>query len=105
MLADIRSIIVAANHAYVAHMKVFRSKFLPKNVYVKNLIRPSQTCGSDAWTTTTEETDGLRIFERKAARKIHAPHKGRGIQENKNKQGEGHITKDRYCKIYKIPPD
>jgi len=35
MLTDIRSITVAANHVCVAHKKLFRSKFLPRNVYMR----------------------------------------------------------------------
>jgi len=41
------------------------------------------------WTTTTEETNALRIFERKAARKIHAHVKEgehRKIRTNKEKK-------------------
>jgi hypothetical protein len=53
----------------------------------------------------TEERNALKMFERKMARKINGPLKKRRRMENKIKQGDkGHITRGRYCKIYKILP-
>jgi pSer/pThr/pTyr-binding forkhead associated (FHA) protein len=56
----------------------------------------------EAWTTSTEEKNTLRIYEGKIARKICGPVKEGGnwrIRENKEK---GYVTSGRHSNIYKI---
>jgi len=43
------------------------------NVSDKSLIRPTVTCGREAWTLKNREEQHLRIFERRILRKIFGP--------------------------------
>jgi hypothetical protein len=64
---------------YLAHITLFRSKLLSKNTNTKlhkTLIGPILTYGSEAWKTTTEETDAIRMYEQKTGRKIAGLVKG-----------------------------
>jgi hypothetical protein len=79
MQADIQSKIMTAHRAYLAHVKLFRSKLLARNTKLelyKTVIRPILTYGSETWTMIVEETKASRIFERKIVRKIYGPVKG-----------------------------
>ena len=50
-------------------------------------------------------TNALRIFEKETVRKIYRLVKGGGCWKiGTKKEIKGHITSDRYRKIYKIPP-
>jgi hypothetical protein len=76
MWTDIHSKIITANGAYAAHIKLFRSKLLSCNTKLhtyKTLIQPILSYGSEAWTQTAKEMNGLRRFERKIVRKIYGP--------------------------------
>lgn len=74
MRADILSNSMAANLAYVAHTKFFRSELLSRNTKLKlykTIIRPILTYGSKISAKTTQETNALRISERNIVGKIY----------------------------------
>jgi hypothetical protein len=76
MWKDTHSKIMTENRAHSAHIKLSRSKHLSRNAKLKiykTLIRPILSYGSEAWTMTSEETNALRIFERKIVRRIYGP--------------------------------
>jgi hypothetical protein len=65
---------MTANRAHLAHIKIFRYNCRSRNTKLqlyRTLRRLILTYGSEAWTMTTEETNVLRIFERKVVMKIH----------------------------------
>jgi len=74
MWADIHSKIMTANRAYVTHTKFFGSGALSRNTKLKLrkiFIRPLRTYGSEAWKKPTDETNAIRIFERKMIMKTY----------------------------------
>jgi hypothetical protein len=76
MWTDIHSKIMTANRAYSAYIKLLWSKLLSQNTKFKikkTLIRHIFSYRSETWTLTTEETNALRISERKIIRKIYGP--------------------------------
>lgn len=73
---EIKTRIFAANRAYFALSKLFRSPHLSKNTKVKlykTIVRPILTYGSETWTLLQEHEEQLRIFERKVLRRIYGP--------------------------------
>jgi hypothetical protein len=74
---------------YLAHITLFRSKPLSQNTELKlykTLIWSTLTYGSEAWATTTKETNAHRIFEQKTVRKVNGLVKGEHCRIRTNKK-------------------
>jgi len=70
---------MTANRAYLAQIKRLTSEHLSPYIELKvhtTVLRPLPACGSETRTITAEETNELRIFERKIVRKICGHVKG-----------------------------
>ena len=68
--------IQAANRAYFANLKLFRSRLLSRTVKLrlyKTIIRPVLTFGCELWTLKENTIRQLQVFERKMLRKIYGP--------------------------------
>lgn len=74
--AEIRKRLVAANRAYFALLKTFRSRLVTRRtklVIYKTLIRPVLTYASQTWTISRSNENDLLTFERKILRRIIGP--------------------------------
>ena len=105
MWAGIQCKITTANRAYVAHTKLFGSRALSRNTKLKlckPLTRPIQNYRSDAWAKTSDETNALRIFERKRIWKTYRRFIVMYIRTHKEIMAI--LQAGRYCKMHKIRP-
>lgn len=66
----------AANKAFFAHIKLFKSRLLSRDqkmAMYKALIRPILTYSSEVWVLKTKDMDQILRFERKILRTIYGP--------------------------------
>jgi len=75
---EIKRRISLGNKAFYANQDLFKSKILTKNSKLcmcKTLVRPVVTYACETWILKENIKTKLRVFERKALRRIYGPTK------------------------------